>query len=330
MRTRTVLKMLLAILIVASFPISAISATKEQVVDWGDKEYRIIVPGFIEGRDIVIDGTTVHAIVIEKPEPKSNGMYSFFEIVTTDPKVAMVTSSVGNMDEQLGDFMSAVENDGRVTFTPTLYDDFEVISQNPLYLGFSFRNGDFEEIYEFPLWVIFEGEAASVPTPEPKVEPTPVQEPVTASESVEVKEVTAVPTSAKVIVDGKQVAFEAYTINDFNYFKLRDLAMAVTGSEKQFEVTWDDAKRAINLVSGDSYTPAGNELTVGTGISAVKGTTNQSKIYVNGEETAFEAYTINGNNYFKLRDIAAAFDFNVAWDGTLNQIAVNTNEEYTE
>ncbi len=334
MRMKKVFKMLMATLMIASFLVFPVIAAEEKSVDWGDQAYKIIVPGFIEGRDITVDGKTTSAIVVEKPENKSDNRYNFFEIVTTDPKAVMVTSSLYTAaSEELGDFMADLE-DGRVAFTPTLYEAFEDVSGQPLYLGFSFRNDAFEVIYEFPLWVVFEegktSTPAPIPTPDPTPAPAPAPTPAPAPVQAPVKEVTAQPTSSKVIVDDKQIAFEAYTINESNYFKLRDLAQAVTGSEKQFEVTWDGAKNAINLISGEAYTSVGNELTPGSGAASVKGVTNQSKIYIDGEELALEAYTINGNNYFKLRDVAAVFDFGVAWDGTQNQIVIDTAVGYTE
>ena len=48
---------------------------------------------------------------------------------------------------------------------------------------------------------------------------------------------TAKPTASTVLVNGENVAFDAYNINDNNYFKLRDLAYILSGTEKQFEVS---------------------------------------------------------------------------------------------
>ena len=75
--------------------------------------------------------------------------------------------------------------------------------------------------------------------------------------------IAAIPTSSRIYVDGRLIEFEAYTINGNNYFKLRDLATAVRGSEKNFEVTWDGAKNAINLISHHDYTSVGGELAKG-------------------------------------------------------------------
>jgi len=42
-----------------------------------------------------------------------------------------------------------------------------------------------------------------------------------------------------VLINGTAIYFEAHNIDGNNYFKLRDLAKAILGTGKQFEVTWD-------------------------------------------------------------------------------------------
>lgn len=138
---------------------------------------------------------------------------------------------------------------------------------------------------------------------------------------------TATPTAAAVRVNGAPVVFDAYTIQQNNYFKLRDLAAALSGSAKQFEVTWD--KKAINLVSAKPYTPVGGELAKGDGASKTA-QPSTAAIYVDGNPIALTAYTMNGNNYFKLRDIGKAFDFAISWDGANNTILIDTDQSYTE
>ena len=49
--------------------------------------------------------------------------------------------------------------------------------------------------------------------------------------------ITAKPTESNVLVNGVSKSFDAYNINGSNYFKLRDLAYVLNGTEKQFEIT---------------------------------------------------------------------------------------------
>jgi hypothetical protein len=57
------------------------------------------------------------------------------------------------------------------------------------------------------------------------------------------------------------------------------------------------------------------------------------RVFVNGEEVAFAAYLINGNNYFKLRDIAAALKdtesrFSVGWDNIAGLATIEIGKPY--
>ena len=136
-------------------------------------------------------------------------------------------------------------------------------------------------------------------------------------------------TDSKVMVDGRQVQFEAYNIADNNYFKLRDIAYVLSGTLKQFEVEWDAVNERVNMISFAPYTAVGGELAAGDGLAktATNGTSNISK---DGKPVALKAYMINGNNYFKLRDLGKLFDFDVSWDGENNCVLIDSESYYTE
>ncbi len=145
---------------------------------------------------------------------------------------------------------------------------------------------------------------------------------------VEISSIPALYTDSKVMVDGKEVAFEAYKINDNNYFKLRDIAKVLSGTPKQFEVTWNSAIEMVNMISGIPYTEVGGELVPGDGLSktASKGTSNIAK---DESPVQLTAYMIGGNNYFKLRDLGILFDFDVSWDGENNCVMIDSSASYT-
>lgn len=150
--------------------------------------------------------------------------------------------------------------------------------------------------------------------------------------AIQVKQPTAsaAPSASDVLVNGKKVSFEAYKIAGSNYFKLRDLAMALSGTEGSFDVGWDGAKKAIQLTSGTAYAPVGGELAVSGGAGVKSALQTGSKLYVDGREVALIAYNIDGNNYFKLRDIAKLFDFGVTWDPQRSLVGIDTSIPYTE
>ena len=138
----------------------------------------------------------------------------------------------------------------------------------------------------------------------------------------------AAPTASIVLVNGETVAFDAYNIDGDNYFKLRDLAFVLNDTGKRFEVGYDEATNAISLMSGGAYIPVGGEMASNASGNKTPAAT-ASKITLNGKDVSFAAFNIEGSNYFKLRDIAAAFDFGVTWDGANNTVAVDTAAGYT-
>lgn len=54
-------------------------------------------------------------------------------------------------------------------------------------------------------------------------------------------------------------------------------------------------------------------------------TLSTAKIFIDVKENPLTAYTINGNNYFKLRDLAAVMNFGVTWDNATSTIGIDTN-----
>lgn len=183
----------------------------------------------------------------------------------------------------------------------------------------------------------------SVPSTPPS--PTPTPKPIDESTIIEIdgqgniitkptpkndNKKTAKPNPSTVLVNGKKVAFEAYGIEGYNYFKLRDLAMALNGTAKKFEVSWDAKNNAVRITSKSKYTVAGGELVVNNTTATREATVTPSKIYIDGKEVKFTAYGIAGYNYFKLRDIGKALNFGVLWDGKNNTIRIDTSVGYTE
>lgn len=142
-------------------------------------------------------------------------------------------------------------------------------------------------------------------------------------------ELKVVASSSIVNINGQIIDFDAYNIDNNNYFKLRDLAKALNGTEKQFEVGWDPTNKSINLISGQAYTTVGGELSKDN-IKKDKAIESKSSIYKDGQEVQLKAYTIGNNNYFKLRDIGRSFDFGVNWDNLTKTIKIDTSIGYTE
>ncbi|MGE5677340.1 MAG: hypothetical protein ACM3ZR_04710, partial [Pseudomonadota bacterium] len=143
--------------------------------------------------------------------------------------------------------------------------------------------------------------------------------------------IMAYPTSSAILLDGKKQAFAAYTVHDKNggastYVKLRDIAYALKDTDAKFEVAWEN--QAITLRPGEDYSIDGSEMkSFFSGTQKAKAVS--SKIFIDGTPIALEGITLtdsNGGsfNYFKLRDLGKAMNFNVTWDGKQINIESST------
>ena len=147
--------------------------------------------------------------------------------------------------------------------------------------------------------------------------------------NVEAAQVSALKTNSRVLVDRTSKTFDAYNINDNNYFKLRDIAYVLNGTGKQFAVGWDGAKNAISLTTAKPYVSVGGEMTSSTGSTVKIATSTTAKIFLNSKEVFLTAYNIDGNNYFKLRDLGESLNFGVDWNASLNTIEISSTKGYT-
>lgn len=127
-----------------------------------------------------------------------------------------------------------------------------------------------------------------------------------------------------IYVETKKYNALAYNINDNNYFKLRDIAKMLDGTIKCFDVEYDASTNTIGMLSFFPYTAAGGELAAGDGAER---TAYSSTVFLTYDGVPIKAtcYNIDGNNYFKLRDITDALDCRVEWDSRNQLIKVYTS-----
>lgn len=150
----------------------------------------------------------------------------------------------------------------------------------------------------------------------------PVQKALTVSAAA-----NATPTGNAIYVDGTKVNGAAYMINSNNYFKLRDIAAMVNGSAKQFEVSWNQNEKRIDLTTNKAYTVVGGELALP---SATTKTAKESTavVYKDGTKAAYTGYTIADNNYYKLRDLCKDMDIGVKYDNATKRVDILTTVGY--
>jgi hypothetical protein len=163
---------------------------------------------------------------------------------------------------------------------------------------------------------VYNTSAGSTPAPAPA-------SPAPASPAPAPSGVTATPVSAAVVVDGKKIDFDAYTINGQTYYQIADIAYAINGTSKQFSASWNGDLKAVELKKNTPYS--------GADLSA-KGTKNQqatlttAKIFLDGNELKLTGYSMNGHIYYQLKEIGQTFNFSLAWDGEAKAIRVDTTK----
>ena len=137
---------------------------------------------------------------------------------------------------------------------------------------------------------------------------------------------TANPTNDKLEVNGAAQNPTVYKIGGSNYFKIRDVAAVLNGTEKQFAVGYAGGK--VTADSGQAYEANGKEL-AGPPAAAKDATSSNDTIVINGVETDVTVYKIGGSNYFKLRDLGKALNFYVGWEAGRG-IYIETDKPYSE
>ena len=343
------IKRIITVLLIATFILSvpAVAANtsdlliQEEVHNWGIKDIMKITNfskyldkadfenpidpeeyGYTEGLDII-----THYIEV----------YGSSTISTIDPSAYIVVYKLKDVNGVLRyeETVGSIESDrfyDSESGVPPIIGEPVTITEPGYYLIYK-QYDAFDLSNVLVKLVASEDDLVEEPTEEvveeEEVDKEVIEEVVVATEENKSESnVIATPTSSKVLVNGNEIEFEAYNINDNNYFKLRDLASVVSETDKKFEVSWDDENKVISLISGQNYTSVGEELQKGDG-QVKEGILNKSKILKDGEEVELTAYTINDNNYFKLRDIAQAFDIGITWDDSTKTVGIDTTIGYT-
>lgn len=138
---------------------------------------------------------------------------------------------------------------------------------------------------------------------------------------------TIVVSNSTDVPDAHLVHPAVYKIKGANYFKLRDVAMLLNGSGKQFAVDYDDTAKAVSITSGKPYIMVGGELS-GTAAANRSAIVSNNTISINGNSTDLTVFKIDGANYFKLQDIGKALDFYVGYDDETKTVYISGAKGY--
>lgn len=124
-------------------------------------------------------------------------------------------------------------------------------------------------------------------------------------------------------IDGANVQNNAYLIDDSNYIRLRDMAFLMKNTQSKFSVKYTDELQRIDLEKKKDY--QGQSLTAIKEFSAgdVLGKST-AELYVDGKIYNLDSYNVNGNNYYKLRDLGTVLGFSVDWNQTNKMVVIKT------
>lgn len=123
----------------------------------------------------------------------------------------------------------------------------------------------------------------------------------------------------------RTLPFSTYNINNYNYFKLRTLANYMNHTVKKFDVKYDESKDAVFISTGKNYSDYDAMEMVKKIYGDKEAHETRQKIFVDNKEIKIEWYNIEGNNYFKLRDLGDVLDFMVDYDNESNTVIINPN-----
>lgn len=135
---------------------------------------------------------------------------------------------------------------------------------------------------------------------------------------------SVVPSAQKVTVNDKAVAAEVYNIDGLNYFKLRDVAFFLKDTPSAFAVGYDEAANSVTVTTGGAYD---GEAPTGTAQEDPAAEPSAQTLLFDGKTAEVDAYNINGNNYFQLRDLGSLLGVEVAFDADSNTAMIRSKAE---
>ncbi|MDO5037772.1 MAG: hypothetical protein Q4E37_05675 [Tissierellia bacterium] len=132
------------------------------------------------------------------------------------------------------------------------------------------------------------------------------------------------------LIDGRPRPVGAYNINGENYFRLRDLAVLLRGSPAKFGLVYEKEADRVLITRGQTYDPMGGDLAP---LAPGPQTYQASRQRIDLKEApvglrsplGLRVYNIQGNNYFRLRDLGQVLNFRVAYDPLAREILVRTS-----
>ena len=142
-----------------------------------------------------------------------------------------------------------------------------------------------------------------------------------------VRGLNIVVSNQNLTVNGTSITTAAFNINGNNYFKLRDIAYALRGTQRRINVTYNPITRVVSIISGQDYVPIGGEMVRPSGFRNAR-LSNQALTF-NGNSINIPAYNIDGYNFFMLRDLGSLLNMSVEYNEATRTMMIDTSRNFT-
>lgn len=135
-------------------------------------------------------------------------------------------------------------------------------------------------------------------------------------------------SNQSVVLNGKMTDLKGYNISGNNYFKLRDIAALLSGTEEGFDVKYHAGTNTINLTRETDYNRIADDL------KPLKDTesdpiSSKQNVFVDGQKVVFNSYSIDDYNYFQLRELGRVIGFLVEFDEEKGNVIIDTTRNLT-
>jgi hypothetical protein len=122
-------------------------------------------------------------------------------------------------------------------------------------------------------------------------------------------------------LDGESIWCDKFLISGDYYCRLNDLAGYFSGTTSQFNVTWNNKKKAINITTGKEYTSSiQQDFIFYIKNKNYNAKTLSKKVYVNGKLKNIKGYSIDGSDYFKIKDLSKIIPFDMEMSSDKKEI----------
>ncbi len=138
----------------------------------------------------------------------------------------------------------------------------------------------------------------------------------------------AIPYSVDMLVNGKAYTLNGFTIDGYNFFALRDFAVALSESNKKFDIAYGEDNKSINLLTKTAYTATGTEMQALA--EADKSAESFGKtVYVDGTKVIYTAFKVEDVDYFRMVDMMHILDVYAVYNEEKDAVEVNTRKPFS-